>query len=129
MNRLTLKKGDSRFFFVLSIINSVLFTVWDIAYIVCIFLRNAAFSTAQTNMALSGQTEYTVEVTSPFFAVLRFFAYILPVMLCVWTVVLYVIDRKNKKLADTKLIFTAFGADIFAAILCALDITAIHMIF
>lgn len=129
MNRFTVKKGDSTFFFVLSAVNAVLFAVWDIAYIVCIFLRNAAFSTAQTNMALSGQAEYTVEITSPFFGVLKAFAFVLPLLLSVWTVVLYVIDRKNKELADNRLIFTAFGADIFAAILCALDITAIRMIF
>ncbi len=129
MNGFTLKKGDSRFFFVLSIINSVLFAVWDIAYIICIFLRNSAIATAQTNMALSGQAEYTVEVTSPFFPVLRVLVYILPVMLGLWTVMLYVIDRKDKELADNKLIFTAFGADILAAVLCAIDITALHMIF
>ena len=129
MNRFYIKKGDSRFFFIFSIVNAALFTVWDIAYIICIFLRNAAFATAQTNMALSGQAEYTVEVTSPFFPVLVAFAYTLPVILAVWTVVLYVTDHKNKELADNKLIFTAFGADILAAILCALDITAIHMIF
>ena len=129
MNRFYIKKGDSRFFYIFSIVNAALFTVWDIAYIICIFLRNAAFATAQTNMALSGQAEYTVEVTSPFFPVLVAFAYTLPVILAVWTVVLYVTDHKNKELADNKLIFTAFGADILAAILCALDITAIHMIF
>lgn len=125
----TLKKGDSRFFFIFSIVNTVLFAVWDVAYIVCIFLRNAAFSTAQTNMAITGQTEYTVEVTSPFFPVLRIVVYLLPVVLAVWTAVLYALDRKNKELTDNKLIFAAFGADILAAILCALDITAVHMIF
>ena len=129
MKGFTLKKGDSRFFFVLSIINSVLFAVWDIAYIICIFLRNSAIATAQTNMALSGQAEYTVEVTSPFFPVLRVLVYILPVMLGLWTVMLHLTDRKDKELADNKLIFTAFGADILAAVLCAIDITALHMIF
>ncbi|MBQ6897421.1 MAG: hypothetical protein IJN70_00450 [Clostridia bacterium] len=129
MNGFTLKRGDSRFFFVLSIINSVLFAVWDIAYIVCIFLRNSAIATAQTNMALSGQAEYTVEVTSPFFPVLRVLVYILPVMLGLWTVMLHLTDRKDKELADNKLIFTAFGADILAAVLCAIDITALHMLF
>lgn len=129
MNRFYIKKGDSSLLFALSIINAALFTVWDIAYIVCIFLRNAAFATAQTNMALSGQAEYTVEVTSPFFPVLVAVAYVLPVLLGVWTVILYVTDRKNKELTDNKLIFTVFGADILAAVLCALDITAIHMIF
>lgn len=129
MKGFTLKKGDSRFFFVLSIINSVLFAVWDIAYIICIFLRNSAIATAQTNMALSGQAEYTVEVTSPFFPVLRVLVYLLPAMLGLWTVMLHLTDRKNKELADNKLIFTAFGADILAAVLCAIDITALHMIF
>ena len=129
MKGFTLKKGDSRFFFVLSIINSVLFAVWDIAYIICIFLRNSAIATAQTNMALSGQAEYTVEVTSPFFPVLRVIVYILPLMLGLWTVMLHLTDRKDKELADNKLIFTAFGADILAAVLCAIDITALHMIF
>lgn len=129
MNGLTLKKGDSKLLFVLSIINSALFSVWSIAYVVCIFLRNSAFTTAQTNMALSGQAEYTVEITSPFFAVLRVFVYMLPVILAAWTVILYVTDRKNKELCDRKLIFTAFGADALAAVICALDIASLHMIF
>lgn len=129
MNRFSLKKGDSRFFFVLSIINAAVFAVWDMAYIICLFLRNSAIATAQTNMALTGQAEYTVEVTSPFFPVLRLLVFTLPVILAVWTVLLYLTDRKNRELADTKLIFVSFGADILAAILCAVDITALHMIF
>ena len=129
MNRFSLKKGDSRFFFVLSIINVAVFAVWDMAYIICLFLRNSAIATAQTNMALTGQAEYTVEVTSPFCPVLRLLVFTLPVILAVWTVLLYLTDRKNRELADTKLIFASFGADILAAILCAVDITALHMIF
>ena len=129
MKKITIRKGDSKPLFVLSCINAALFAVWNITYIICIFLRNAALTTAQTNMAITGQAEYVVEVTSPVFPVLRVLVYLLPVLLGVWTLLLFLADRKEQKLADTKLIFTAFGADILAAVICALDITAVHMIF
>ena len=129
MKGLPLKKGDSGFFFWLSAVNTVLFTVWTVAYIICIFLRNAAFSTAQTNMALTGMAEYTVEITSPFFAVLKTVAFVLPVILTVWTVLLYVNHHRRLALCDNKLFIGSFAADAAAAVFCMLDVTAIHMIF
>ncbi len=129
MNRFNLKQGDSRFFFILSLINTAIFAVWDIVYILCTMLRNAAFSTAQTNMALTGQSVYTVEVTSPVFGILKAVVFSLPVILAVWTAALFITERKNKELCSTVLIIAAFAFDALAAILCAADIAALNMIF
>lgn len=129
MNRLNLRKGDSRMLFVLSLVNFITYAVWFAAYIICLILRASAFNSAQASMAISGQTTYTVEVTSPFFGVLRFFIYLLPVILLIWTVILTVTDRKRKELCDNKIIIAVFGIDAVCAITAAVDIMAAHMIF
>ena len=129
MKKIQIKSGDSKFFFILSLINGGLYAAWFIAYIVCTILRNSAFNSAKTSMALGGYTTYTVEVTSPMFGVLRAIAYVLPVILLVWIAVLFVLDRKNVKLCDNKLVVAVFGADVLTALVCALDIASLHMIF
>lgn len=123
------EKGDSKAFFVFTVINGVLNTMWLTVYLVCLALRAQAFNTAQANMMLTGQSSYTVEVTSPFFTVLRIFAYLLPVIITVWTVLMLVNDRKNKKLCDKWLIGTVFGMELVSALLIAADITMLHMVF
>ncbi len=129
MKRISLNKGDSKFFFVLSSVNGVLYTVWTAVYLICLILRNAAFNSAQTSMAVSGHSAYTVEVTSPFFGILKVFSMLLPVIMTVWTVMLILNDRKHKQLCDSKLILGVFAADVITALLCAADITTLHMIF
>ncbi len=129
MSRLNLKKGDSRALFILSLVNFLIYAVWFVAYIVCLMLRASAFSSAQASMAISGQTNYTVEVTSPFFGVLRFFIYLLPVLLLAWLVALLVADKKKKDLCDSKIIVAVFGIDTVCAVMTALDIFSAHMLF
>ena len=129
MKKIQIKSGDSKFFFILSLINGGLYAAWFAAYIICTVLRNSAFNSAQASMAIGGYTTYTVEVTSPMFGVLRAFAYVLPAILLVWIAVLFVLDRKNVKLCDNKLVVAVFGADVLTALVCALDITSLHMIF
>lgn len=123
------EKGDSRLFFVFTLISGIVNTLWLAVYTVCLILRNQAFNTAQTNMILSGQSTYTVEVTSPFFGILKVLAYVLPVIITVWTVLLLVNDRKNKKLCDKWLIAAVFGAELISALLITADITMWHMVF
>ena len=129
MDRLRLKTGENKKFFIFSAVNFCLYAVWFVAYIVCVFLRAAAFNSAQSSMILSGQTNYTIEVTSPFFPVLRIFIYMLPVVMAVWTVVLLVVDRKRLELPDNKIILAVFGADTLCAITVGVDIMLQHMLF
>ena len=129
MNGFSLKKGDSRFFFVLTIINAAVFTVWNAAYFINAFLREAAFATAQANMALTGQSEYTLMVSSPAYGFLKAVVYILPVILILWTAFFVVTERKGKELCSGLLILWAFASDALAAILCAVDIASLKMIF
>lgn len=129
MKKFSLKKGDSKALFVVSAVNFILYAVWFAAYVICLFLRSAAFNSAQSTMALSGQVNYTVEVTSPFFAVLRIFVYFLPALLLLWTVLLMVADKKRKTLPDKRIIVAVFGVDLLSAAMVMIDVTASHMIF
>ncbi len=129
MKRIFSEKGDSKLFYIASLVNGILYIVWFVAYIICLILRSAAFDSAQSSMALGGYTSYTVEVTSPFFGILQFFAMLLPVLLVVWTVMLLVFDRKGYKLCNNVLIYIVYSADVLCAVLCALDIALLHMIF
>lgn len=123
------EKGDSKAFFIFSLINGILYTVWFVAYIICLILRSYAFNTAQNTMVLGGYTAFTVEVSSPMFGVLKFFMMLLPVIMAVWTVMLMVTDRKHKKLCDKWLIIAVFAADIVSALTVTLDIVTLHMVF
>ena len=122
-------RNYGRAFLRLSFVKTVLFSVWSIAYVVCVFLRSRAFNNAQTSMLASGYQTYTVQVTSPFFTVLKIGAFLLPVLLAVWTAVLYRNDRKHNIHPDKLFTLIAFGADILAAFICMLDVTLIHMVF
>lgn len=123
------EKGDSKLFFAFTLICGILNTVWFVVYLICLALRSQAFNTAQTNMILSGQSTYTVEVTSPFFAILKVLSYLLPVIIAVWTVLIIVNDKKNRKLCDKWIIGSVFGAELVSVILVTADITMLHMVF
>lgn len=123
------EKGDSKAFFVVSLINGIIYTVWFFIYIVCLILRSYAFNTAQNTMALGGYSAYTIEVSSPVFGVLKFFVFLLPVIMLIWTVMLKVCDSKNKTLCDKWIIIATIVADALCAFAVTLDITTLHMIF
>lgn len=123
------EKGDSRLFFVFSLVAGIFNILWFGIYTVCLFLRTQVFNTAQTNMMLSGQSTYTVEVTSPLFGVLKVLAYVIPVIITVWTVLLLVNDKKGRHLCDKWIIGSVFGAQLISALLVTADITMWHMVF
>ena len=129
MRSILKEKGESRAFLIFSLINAVFYASWEIIYFVCILLRNQAFNTAQSNMVLSGHTTYTVEVTSPMFAVLKFTSVLLPVFLGVWTAMLLINDKKRKQLYDKWLVVAVFVTDLVCALTVVMDITMLHMIF
>ena len=129
MNGFSLKKGDSTVLFVLTIINAAVFAVWDAAYIICALLRDAAFTTTQTNMQLTGQAEYVITIDSPAYAVLKTVIYVLPVILVAWSTALVICERKNRKLCSGWFLIATFAADFLAAIFCAADIVTLNMIF
>lgn len=129
MGRFNIKRGDSGFLFVFSLINFFLYGAWFVAYVICLMLRESAFNSAQSSMAISGQTNYTIEVSSPFFSVLRVLLYALPVFIVIWLIALKAIDSKRKDLCDNKIILAVFGVDAAAALMAAFDMFASHMIF
>ena len=129
MSRKIRNKGQSNFVYILSIIKTALFSVWSFSYIVCLFLRNNAFNSAVKSLTLSGYTTYTVEVSSPFFVVLKVVAFLIPVALLIWTIAIYRKGKYGQEPLQKLLPLLAFGVTAVAAIICALDITSLHMIF
>lgn len=127
--KININKGETRGFYRFSVFNTVFYSLWSLIYIICLFTRANAFSTAQSEMALLGYTSYMVEVTSPMFGILEFLAMLLPAILLIWVCVLLRSDRKGKKLCTKKIIIAAFVADTVASLLCAMDITKLHMVF
>ena len=129
MKRIFTDKGDSKLFYITSLVSGIFYIVWFVTYIICLILRSAAFNSAQSSMALGGYAMYTVEVTSPFFGILEFFAFLIPVLLTVWTVMLFAFSHRGYKLCNNVLIYTVYASGVLCALLCALDIAAAHMIF
>lgn len=128
MKEIFTKTGESLAFYIVSLINGAMYTVWTIMYFVCIVLRGVAIDQACNNMLMTGYTEFTVEVSSPLFGVLNFFAKALPVILIIWMVMFFVNDRKNKVLCDNRLIIGVFVINLISALVVALDVFGLHMV-
>lgn len=129
MKEIFTKKGESLAFYILSLINGAMYIVWTVMYFVCFILRGVAIDQACNNMLIAGYSEFTVEVTSPLFGVLNFFAAALPVVLIIWMIIFFVNDRKNKVLCDNRLIIGVFVIDLVSALTVALDVFGLHMVF
>lgn len=128
MKEIFSKTGESIAFYIISLANGVVYCVWTVLYIVCLFMREVSIDKACENMLGAGYTQFTVEVTSPLFGVLDFFATVLPVMLVVWLVMYFVNIHKRKELCHEKLIAGVFIIDIVSALAIALDVFSLHMV-
>lgn len=127
--KIVIDKGETHGFFRFSVFNTILYSLWALIYIICLFARANAFTAAQAEMAVLGYAAYTVEVTSPMFGILEFIAMLLPLILAIWILVLFLNDRKGKRLCTKKIIVAAFSVDVIASLLCAMDIINLHMVF
>lgn len=123
-------KKDKRGLLKMSIINLALYGFWNIAYIVCLFLRAKAFNTVQTAVTAQGLTaSFTVEVTSPMFGVLSVLGKLLPVIIIIWTVIFVRSVKKQKALCPTWMIIAVFVVNFLCGILATADIASLHMVF
>lgn len=128
MKEIFTKKGDSTLFYVVSLINGAMYAVWTVMYFVCLVMRGIAIDTACDNMLMTGYTEFTVEVFSPIFGVLDFFAMALPVVLIAWMVMFFINDRRRINLCDRRLIIGVFCIDLISAVFIAIDVFGLHMV-
>ncbi len=123
-------KKDKHGLLKLSVINLALYGFWNIAYIVCLFLRAKAFNTVQTAVTAQGLTaSFTVEVASPMFGVLSFLGKLLPVIIILWTVIFIRTAKKNKPLCPVWMIISVFVVNFLCAVLATADIASLHMVF
>ena len=127
-NRIKLLLGTSKPASVLTLLNLGVYGVWLVLYIVCTMIRASLFSQAQSQMAMSGQTQYTVTVSSPLFTALKFILYLLPVFALVWALVIRNEDKKEV-ICDKKLIIAALAVIICAAFTAFIDIGKLGLIF
>lgn len=127
-NRIKLMLGTSRPAAVFTLLNLILYGGWMIAYIVCTYIRAFVFSQAQTKMAMQGQLQYTVTVSSPVFTVLKIMLYLLPVFALAWAVIIKTEDKKAI-LCSKKLIIAALVVVICAAFTAFIDIGRTGLIF
>ena len=127
-NRIKLMLGTSKPAAVLTLINLFVYAIWLIIYIVCTFIRASLFSQAQAQMALQGQYNYTVTVSSPVFVFLKVMLYVLPVLALAWAIVINRADKKNI-LCDKKLIIVALAVVVCAAFTAFVDIGRLGLIF
>ncbi len=128
MKEIFTKTGESLAFYVFSLLNAVVYTVWTVIYFVCLIMRGVAIDQACGNMLMSGYQEFTVEVTSPLFGVLRMFATALPVLIIVWMIMYFVNTKKRRQLCDNRLIAGAFIIDAISTLVIAIDVFGLHMI-
>ena len=128
VSRLKILFGTSTPATVLTLVNLGVYGVWLLTYIICTFIRASLFSQAQTQMAMQGQYQYTVTVSSPLFTVLRVILYALPVLSVVWAIVL---NREDKKsvICDKKLLIATLVVVICAAFTAFIDIGKLGLIF
>lgn len=122
-------KGDSPFLLISTIVNFALYAIWLVLYIICVVCRESMLDQAVSQMAMSGTTSYTVEISSPLFTVLRIMLYALPVVMLVWTVAIGLVSKKKKELCDSVFIIAAYAADFVAGTVAVIDIFAIRILF
>lgn len=123
-------KKDKHGLVKMSVINLALYGFWNIAYIVCLFLRAKAFNTVQTAVTAQGLTaSFTVEVASPMFGVLSFLGKLLPLIIIVWMIIFVKTAKKNNSLGPTWLTIAVFVVNFLCAVLATADIASLHMVF
>lgn len=126
--KLKLLLGTSKSAAFFTVANAVIYGTWLAVYTVCTGIRASLFSQAQSRMALAGQMDYIVTVSSPVFGVLKAFLYLLPVFALIWAVVIKKEEGRNV-LCDRKLVAFALAAILGTAFAALLDIGKIGMLF
>lgn len=121
--------GKSRFSFVTTVLNIVLYGGWTVLYFVCLTVRSMMFTGAQAEMASQGVAVYSVSISSPLFTALKILIYAMPVVLLLWMRGVLSAEKKQLPQLDKKLLIAAFAADLLAGIIVIFDVLAARLIF
>ena len=125
----TTKGGKSRFSFVTTVINLVLYGGWSVLYFICLSVRSAMFNSAQVEMAAQGVQNYSVTISSPMFTVLKIMIYAMPVVLLLWMGGVLSAEKKQVPQLDKKLLIAAFAVDLLAGFIVIFDVLAARLVF
>ena len=125
----TTRGGKSRFSFVTTVLNIVLYGGWTVLYFVCLTVRSMMFTGAQAEMASQGVAVYSVSISSPLFTALKIMIYAMPVVLLLWMRGVLSAEKKQLPQLDKKLLIAAFAADLLAGIIVIFDVLAARLIF
>ena len=125
----TTRGGNSRFSFVTTVINLILYGGWSVLYFICISARSAMFTGAQAEMAAQGVQNYSVTISSPLFTVLKIMIYAMPVVLLLWMRGVLSAEKKQVPQLDKKLLIAAFAVDLLAGFIVIFDVLAAKLVF
>ena len=121
--------GKSRFSFVTTVCNLILYGGWNVLYFVCLSVRSAMFTGTQTEMAAQGVANYSVTISSPLFTVLKILVYLMPVVLLLWMKGVLSADKKQLPQLDKRLLIAAFAVDLLAGFVVIFDVLAAGLLF
>lgn len=121
--------GDYRFSIATTVLNAVTDIFWLISYVVCIIERSSLFAQAQAEMMSVGAASYRITVTSPFFGVLKFLLFLLPVVLILWCLGVVFADKKSRKPVDKKVLLGVFALNLIVGIVALADVAKYGLLF
>lgn len=125
----TTKGGKSRFSFVTTVLNLVLYGGWTVLYFVCLTVRSMMFTGAQAEMASQGVAAYSVTISSPLFTALKYLIYAMPVVLLLWMRGVLSAEKKQVPQLNKKLLIAAFAVDLLAGVIVIFDVLAAKLVF
>lgn len=121
--------GDSRLSVLSGILNGVLYVIWIVAYVVCVYQREGLFSRYEARMLADGIASYHMEISTPFIGLLKAMLYIMPIIVILWTVAVVMADKKGKRPASKKTLIGLFGLDTVIGITVLVDIAYAGLLF
>jgi len=125
----SIDRGESGYVFVSSVVSCAVFLLWFVLYLVCVISREFMLAAAQKQMLLAGTTDYTVEITSPLFIVLKIMIFALPFIMIAWIIGIGVANKRGKSLCDNRLIVASYILDAVVGFVALIDAFAIRIVF
>lgn len=119
--------SESKGFSVFTLITGMILVIWNVLYIVTAIMRDILFTNAVNTMLAQGQINYTAVFSSPALSVLKFMAYIIPILILAWIFSFKKSDGKNK-LYNKKTMIIIMCLIAFSAVVAVFDVASAHLV-
>lgn len=120
--------SENTFLSVASLLTGGVSALWSVLYVVVLSIRTSMFSTAQSSMAARGQAAYHLTFETPWLAVLKIFAYFIPVLAILFAAALKVADNKEQRFGK-KMAVAVLCVIVLAGVLAGFDVGFAHLLF